>query len=190
MEVDVSSRKKKKPRFIRRDYAKRKNLGKKWRRPKGIDNKLRLKIKGHGKKVSQGYRSTKKTRGLNKSGLREVLINSSTALSNLKENQIPVISKTVGLKKRIEIVKKAKELNLSIQNIKDLDLFLKKVEEKIKQKKDRKQRSEDKKKKFTEEIEKKAKEKSKDKEKEGILKTEEPKKSNQQQKKEIVGEKK
>ena len=42
MEVDVSSRKKKKPRFIRRDYAKRKNLGKKWRRPKGIDNKFSI----------------------------------------------------------------------------------------------------------------------------------------------------
>ena len=55
---------KKKPRFIRRDYTKRKNLGKKWRRPKGIDNKLRLNIKGHGKKISQGYRSAKRIRGL------------------------------------------------------------------------------------------------------------------------------
>ena len=203
MRIAITLRKKK-PRFIRRDYTKRKNLGEKWRRPKGIDNKLRLNIKGHGKKISQGYRSAKIIRGLNRSGLKEVLINSPKDLLKIKENQIPLISKTVGSKKRVEIIKKAKELNLSIQNIKDTNSFLKQIEEKIVKKKELKKKLQDKKKKFVEEVEKKTKEpkeKPKDNEKERILKTKEPQKqgipgqevkkpTKQQKRTKIIGEEK
>ncbi|MEK6839492.1 MAG: eL32 family ribosomal protein, partial [Nanoarchaeota archaeon] len=48
------------------------------------------------------------------------------------------ISSTVGMRKRIEIVKKAKEMKLRVLNIKDLDKFLAETEASLKQRKETK----------------------------------------------------
>lgn len=124
--------KSKKPDFIRQDYHKKKRLGKKWRRPKGLHSKIRLGFKGRAKKVSRGYRSPRKIRGLHKSGLQESVIKSMGDLKelNAKENCL-IISSSLGDRKRIEILRKTKELGFNILNIKDVDDYIKKVEYKI-----------------------------------------------------------
>ena len=57
----------KKQKFIRTDFAKYSKLGVRrkkkqvYRKSKGIDNKMRLNMKGHSRKVKAGFRSEKKT---------------------------------------------------------------------------------------------------------------------------------
>ena len=132
--------KSKKPRFIRQDFHKKSGLKKKWRRPKGLHSKLRLNIKGKRRYVSSGYRSPKKVRGLHKSGLQEKKISSVKDLSELdsKKHDI-IISSALGNKKRIVILKKGKESDFKILNIRDPDDFIKKIEKKISEKKKVKQ---------------------------------------------------
>ena len=61
--------KKKKPDFIMQSAHKKSRLEQKWKRPRGIDSKMRLNLKGHQKCVEVGYRSPRAVRGLDKSGL-------------------------------------------------------------------------------------------------------------------------
>ena len=51
--------KKKKPKFIRQDAHKKGRLAKKWRKPKGLQSKMRLCKKGYRKRISKGYKSPK-----------------------------------------------------------------------------------------------------------------------------------
>lgn len=124
--------KSKKPNFIRQDAHKKKRLGSKWRRPKGLHSKIRLNLRGRAKKVSKGYRSPKKVRYMHKSGLMPCVIRSFSDLKNIDAKKIClIISSSLGNKKRIAILKKAKELGLNILNIKNPDEFVKKVEDDI-----------------------------------------------------------
>lgn len=156
-------RKAKKPVFIRQLGTSMPALGKKWRAPKGMHSKLRKKFRGKRKMPSIGYSSPSKVKGLHPSGLKQVLIHTVADLSYLKENVGIIIASTVGKKKKIEIIKKAKELKIKILHIKDLDKYVKDVEESVKQKKVVAKEREEKKKKSKEETEKKAKEKEKEK---------------------------
>src|SRR3989344_3894619 len=64
----------KKPDFIRQDIRKKARLKIKWRKPRGLDSKIRRKLNGRAKPVSQGYRSPKNVRGLHKRGLQQSII--------------------------------------------------------------------------------------------------------------------
>ena len=97
--------------------------------------------------VTTGYGSPKAVYGLHLSGLEKANINSVSPIESInKETQGIIISSAVGTKKRIEIIKKAKEAGIKILNIKDPDEFLKKIEENIKKKKEEKAKKEKKKK--------------------------------------------
>lgn len=135
--------KNKKPDFIRQDAHKKKRLEKKWRKSKGLHSKIRLKLRGRSRKVSIGYRSPKKVRYLHKSGLKQIFVTSVLDLEKLdaKENCI-IMPSTLGNKKKIGIVKKAKEMGFRILNFKNLDDFIKKSEEKIDLKKKEKEEKE------------------------------------------------
>ena len=124
--------KSKKPDFIRQDANKKKRLERRWRKPKGLHSKIRLNLRGRAKGTSQGYRSPKKVRGLYKNGLQHSRISSVKDLEIIdpKENCI-IISSSLGNKKRIDILKKAKERGFVISNIKDPDTFVKKIEDNI-----------------------------------------------------------
>ncbi len=106
------------PDFVRSDSWKVKRLEDSgWRKPKGLDNKMRIERKGWPPRVKIGYRKIKEARYLHPSGLREVLVHNSKELSELDPNiHIVRIASSVGKKKRIEIIEKAKELGLRIAN--------------------------------------------------------------------------
>ena len=127
----------KKPDFIRQDYQRRKRLGRKlkWRKPKGIHSKIRHKFKGRRKMPSPGYKSPRKVKGLHASGLKIVSISSLDGIKNInKEFEGAVISKSIGTKKRLEILKRAKELGISVLNF-DIDVQIKNIEELVNSKK-------------------------------------------------------
>ncbi len=146
--------KERKPVFIRQDNPKRMKLNDKWRKPKGIHSKIKHKFKGRRKMPSPGYKSPKKVKGLHSSGLKITNISSANGLAKIeKATEGVVISKSTGMKKRIEILKKSKELGINILNL-NADEHIKKIEDFVnsKKKKDGKytKKEEDKKKEKTE----------------------------------------
>lgn len=111
---------KKKPLFLRRNTFKVSAIGKKrkkkqkWRRARGRDNKTRLMEKGYGKMPKIGYSSSRETRNL-VNGLQPLFIKNINDLNNATNNNFLIISRTIGRKKRIEIMKKIKEKNLKVE---------------------------------------------------------------------------
>ena len=166
----------KKPNFIRQDAHKKLGIKRKWRRSKGIQSKMRLKKKGYRRSPSQGYRSSVKIRSLHRSGLKPVLVASLNNIKIKKESEGAVIGNSVGLKKRYEIVKKLEEMQIKILNIKDVKVYLKKIEDMLNVRKEEK-------KKLKEKKEKKKQEKSKKGEKLSDKLTEEEKKKEEKKKK-------
>ena len=147
-----NQKRKMKPKFKRQQLILNK-LKDSWRKPKGIHSKLRLQKKGKGKLVRIGYGTKKDLKGLIK-GKKAVRVTNLKDLENLKEAII--ISSKIGLKKKLEIINKAKELKLEIINIKNVDKFLEEIK---KNKEEKKKLKEEKKKKKI-----KKEEKSKEKE--------------------------
>lgn len=110
--------KKKKPSFLRQEYWKLKRLQKaKWRKPRGIDSKLRIGKKGQGNLVKVGYKKPLLVRGLHPSGFMPVLLLDIKQLDNIDNTkQAIIISSRFGRKKRNEIIKIANEKNIVILN--------------------------------------------------------------------------
>jgi len=152
----------KKPKFTRQDAHKNKRLKVCWRRPKGLQSKMRLNRSGYSKCISVGYKSPVEVRGLSKEGLEPIMISNISQLTKITEGQGAIISGTVGQKKRMEIAKKAADLSIEIININDIPAYLKSANEKITKKKEAKQKSVKDKEKKKAEKEKKAESKKKE----------------------------
>jgi len=108
--------------FLRRTSNRYSKLGKGrkkkqiWRRPTGRDNKMREKRRGYPARVSIGYKKTKKE--------KEIIIQNPKELEKVNKKSIIVIG-NVGKKKKIEIVKRAKELKIQLSNV-NVNTFLEK----------------------------------------------------------------
>jgi len=154
----------KKPKYLREDHHKKKAVDKNtWRSPRGRHSKMRHGFQGHRATLEIGYGSPRKARHLHSSGLMPVLVCNVDGLSAInKDKQAAVISGRVGNKKKMDIAKKAKDLGIKMINLKDVDAYLKKMEDMIKQKKDKKAKTAQAKEKKKKEKEKKAEEKKKE----------------------------
>ena len=88
-----------------------------WRKPDGITSKMRRNFKYRPKRVKVGFRGPRKTRGLHPSGFEEVLVYNVKDLEGLDpKTQAARIGGTVGTRKRMEIQKRAEELDIRILN--------------------------------------------------------------------------
>ena len=149
-----------KPNFVRQDVHKKPGLKAKWRKPKGLDSKLRRRIRGKYRAISHGYRSPREVRGIHKSGLEFKAVSSIRDLDNTdSKKQGIVISSTVGKKKRVEMLKMAAELHVEVLNIKNPEEYIKNAEAAVNQKK----KAVEEKKKHAEKKEEKKEEKISDK---------------------------
>ncbi len=106
------------PKFIRYLSDRIKKISRSgYRRPKGRHNKMRLRIKGKPKMVNVGYGGPAKSRHLHPSGYFEVLVHNSKELDNIDPKiQAIRIASSVGTKKRLEILEKAKQLGIKVLN--------------------------------------------------------------------------
>ncbi len=106
------------PTFLREEWFRYKRIPKNWRRPDGITSKMRINLKYRPSKVRVGFRGPREVRGLHPSGFEEVMIYNVADLKNIDpEKQAARIGGTVGTKKRLEIAKKAEELEIRVLNM-------------------------------------------------------------------------
>ncbi|UCF45039.1 MAG: 50S ribosomal protein L32e [Candidatus Bathyarchaeota archaeon] len=123
--------KKKKPEFVRSESWRYVRLKENWRRPRGLDHKMRRKIKGWPPTVSVGYKGPKVARGLHPSGYKEVIVHNAKETSNIDpKTEAARIAHTVGKKKRVQIIAEAKKKKVFILNFKPLKELVEKEEEK------------------------------------------------------------
>jgi len=101
--------KSRKPQFVKQSGRNLKKLSKSWRAPKGMHSKLRRKLRGHLKQPSVGYSSPKLIRGYSPSGLKPILITNENQLDNLKSEDGIIISRRLGKRKKLPILKKIQE---------------------------------------------------------------------------------
>lgn len=152
--------KNRKPTFSKQDSHKKARLSKSWRRPKGIQSKMRLGIKGYARCPEIGWGSPKSVKGLSPEGLVEVKVESMKDIEGIDaKTQGAVIGGTVGKLKKIQLVKALSEKKITILNVKNPADFLKSVEEEAKEKKASKAAKEKAKEAKQKDKEKKAKEK-------------------------------
>ncbi|MCQ4152831.1 MAG: 50S ribosomal protein L32e [Archaeoglobales archaeon] len=113
--------KSRKPEFRRYCWDRKLKLRRKsWRKPRGLDNAMRMEYGGKWsgrKRVKVGFKSPLAVRGLHPSGYEDVLVYTPKDLEKLDPKRQAVrIASCVGLRKRLEIEKKANEMGLKILN--------------------------------------------------------------------------
>ncbi len=114
--------KSKKPRFRRQESWRYKRVSEIWRKPRGMDSKMRKKKKGWPKSVEIGYRGPKAARGLHPSGYIEVLIHTVDDVEKVNpKTQAIRIAHTVGARKRIEITARAGEMAIHVLNPREVE---------------------------------------------------------------------
>lgn len=107
----------KRPKFVRFESWRYKRLKDHWRRPKGVDNKMRFNLKGWPKSVNVGWGSPKAVRGLHPSGVEEVMVYNVGDLSIIDpETQVARIGGGVGKRKRSSIMAEALERDIKVLN--------------------------------------------------------------------------
>lgn len=109
-----------KPNFVRPESWRYVRIKPSWRRPRGLDHKVRIEYAGWPPGVSIGYRGPKGTRGLHPSGYEEVLVYNPEELRNIDaKTQVARIAHTVGRRKRAMIFAEAKKKKIVILNTKE-----------------------------------------------------------------------
>ena len=111
--------KKKKTTFDRFESDRYYRLDRSWRRPHGIDCRVRRRYRGVLRCPKIGYGSNKKTRNLLQNYKLKYVVNNLKELECLlmnNEKYCVEIGSTVGAALRMDILKRAKELNLSVTN--------------------------------------------------------------------------
>ena len=105
------------PDFIRQESWRYDRLAENWRKPKGIDNHQRKQKKGWPALVRIGYGGPKASRGLHPSGYTDNLVYNVKDLEKLNPKTDGIrFGHTVGKRKRLEVISKAKEMNFKIFN--------------------------------------------------------------------------
>ncbi|MEM2527447.1 MAG: 50S ribosomal protein L32e [Candidatus Bathyarchaeia archaeon] len=109
--------KSKKPDFVRQESWRYERVDESWRRPRGIDSKMRKEVKGWPARVKVGYRGPKAARGLHPSAYKEVIVHNIEDLSKVDPRTEAIrIAHTVGARKRAEILNRARELGIHVLN--------------------------------------------------------------------------
>jgi large subunit ribosomal protein L32e len=105
------------PRFKRQELWAQATLKDKWRRPKGRHSKMRKQERGRGRIPKPGYGSPAALKGLDRQGFVLVRVFNPKEVERINPGkEKALIASTVGRKKRLEILKKAEEKGISVDN--------------------------------------------------------------------------
>ena len=105
------------PKFVRQESWRYDRLSENWRKPKGVDNKMRKQVSGVPQIVKVGYRGPKISRGLHPSGYTDNLVYTVYDIEKLNPDKDSArIAHTVGKRKRNELVSKAEKLGIKVLN--------------------------------------------------------------------------
>ena len=110
--------KKKTPSFRRSEWFRYKRLSKSgWRKPSGMDSKLRRNYKYRGSLVRIGHGKVAGARGLHPSGFREIMVHNANDLEAINPaTEAARVGSTVGGRKREKIHDRADELGIRVLN--------------------------------------------------------------------------
>ncbi|KAH8429540.1 60S ribosomal protein L32 [Aspergillus melleus] len=111
--------KKRTKRFWRHQSDRFMRVGESWRKPKGIDNRVRRRFKSNIPMPSIGYGSNKKTRHMMPSGHKAFLVQNPKDVELLlmhNRTYAAEIGHAVSSRKRVDIIQKAKELGVKVTN--------------------------------------------------------------------------
>ena len=110
--------KKGKPEFARPESWRYVRLKENWRNPRGLDNKVRMSIKGWPPPVSSGYGGPRASRGLHPSGYEEILVYNVEQVGQVTpDTQALRIGHTVGQRKRTAILAEARRKKIVVLNL-------------------------------------------------------------------------
>lgn len=90
-----------------------------WRKPKGIDGRVRRRFKGAIPMPSVGYGSDKQTRNIHPNGFKSVVINNVDELEMLmmhNRTYAATVAHSVSSRVRKEIVQRAEQLAIRVTN--------------------------------------------------------------------------
>lgn len=111
--------KKRTKRFIRHQSDRYAKIDPSWRKPKGIDNRVRRRFKGQLPMPNIGYGSNKKTKHVMPNGFKKFLVRNVKDLELLlmhNRTYAGEIASNVSSRKRIAIVERAQQLNVKLTN--------------------------------------------------------------------------
>merc|ERR1712217_993597 len=111
--------KKRTKKFTRHQSDRYDKLKRNWRRPKGIDNRVRRKFKGMYKMPNIGYGSAASTRHMLPSGFKKVLVHNVKELEVLmmtNKTFCAEIARGVSAKNRKTLVERAAQLAIRVTN--------------------------------------------------------------------------
>merc|ERR1711907_205597 len=110
--------KKKTNKFKRHQSDLHDRVSESWRRPKGIDSRVRRKFKGKVLMPNIGYGSNKKTRHMLPDGFKKFLINNASDLLLMMYNRTYAaeVASSVSRKTREAILERAKVLDIKVTN--------------------------------------------------------------------------
>ena len=135
-----SAMKKRRPSFKRQEFNKRIRLSRSsWRKPRGVDSKMREQWGGYRAIVKIGYGTPRKLRGRLSNGLIEVKVSTVKELNSLTKDQIAVIPRTMGNRRRLELLKEALKFKILISNFRNIESKIKEIESNFEARKKRRQ---------------------------------------------------
>jgi large subunit ribosomal protein L32e len=111
--------KKRTKKFVRHQSDRFKSVKANWRKPKGIDNRVRRRYKGQLLMPKIGYGSSNLTKFMIPCGLRKVTISNTKELEMLlmkKDDVAAEIAHNVSSRSRIALLKKARQLSIKVTN--------------------------------------------------------------------------
>ncbi|KAF8626545.1 hypothetical protein AX15_004847 [Amanita polypyramis BW_CC] len=119
MAIKIPIVKKRTTKFKRHQSDRYHGVKEAWRKPKGIDNRVRRRFKGQRPMPKIGYGSNKRTRHLLPNGLKKFLVNNVREVDLLlmhNKNFAAEIAHNVSSRNRTTILERARVLGIKVTN--------------------------------------------------------------------------